>query len=275
MSYFSIGGNAGFALGPALVLLVLTTGGLSASPFLAVPGLLAAVLLAREVGRIRGLQRSHASRGRAADAAATAMWGPFTRLATAAVVRAGAFFALQALIPLYFVWHLGTSDSVGTVALIAMLAAGAVGTLVGGLCADRFGRRSVLIWAMLPATACLLALPHVGIAAFFVVLIGVGLTLDAPFSTTVVLGQEYIPARPGLASGITLGLAIGLGGLLATGLGALADATDLRVALLVLPACSVLGLVLALSLPAPGRRARPAGAPAGAEPVPEVSGATP
>jgi FSR family fosmidomycin resistance protein-like MFS transporter len=256
MSYFSIGGNAGFALGPALVLLVLTTGGLGASPFLAVPGMLAAVLLAREVGRNRGLQRARGSRDRSVGPVPPSMWGPFTRLAAAAVVRAGAFFALQAFIPLYLVWHLGTSGGVGSAALIAMLAAGAVGTLVGGRCADRLGRRSVLIWAMVPATACLLVLPHVGVAAFLVVLIGVGLTLEAPFSTTVILGQEYIPSRAGLASGITLGLAIGLGGLMATGLGALADATSLHVPLLVLPACSVLALLLSLSLPVPVQPAR-------------------
>ena len=35
------------------------------------------------------------------------------------------------------------------------------------------------------------------------------------FSITVVLGQEYLPNRLGMASGVTLGAAIGVGGALA------------------------------------------------------------
>ena len=37
----------------------------------------------------------------------------------------------------------------------------------------------------------------------------------ATFSVTVVMGQEYLPRRLGLASGVTLGLAIGVGGIAA------------------------------------------------------------
>ncbi|MGX6446769.1 MFS transporter [Patulibacter sp. S7RM1-6] len=280
MSYFSIGGNVGFALGPALVLLVLAVGGLDASPLLAVPGLLVAVLLAREVDRIRPLLpeasprrrsgRAVADRRPEAAAVPPAAWAPFTRLVGAAVARTVAFFALQAFVPLYLVDRLGTGDDLGTVALIVMLAAGAAGTLVGGRCADRFGRRVVLVWAMLPLTLFLIALPHAGLPLFLILLVGIGVTVDGPFSTTVVLGHEYLPGRTGLSSGITLGLAIGVGGLLATALGALADATSLHVALLILPAFSALALLLALSLPDPSRLAPAAARAADAAPGADV-----
>ncbi|WP_320670707.1 MFS transporter [Patulibacter defluvii] len=259
MSYFSIGGNVGFAVGPALVLLVLAIGGLDAAPLLALPGLAVAALLARELPRIAPAAAAAApTRAGTPTTATPAAWGPFTRLAGAAVSRTAAFFALQAFVPLYLVQQLGTGDGVGTLALVAMLAAGALGTLIGGRCADRFGRRVVLVWAMLPLALLLAALPHVGLALFLVLLLGVGLTVDGPFATTVVLGHEYLPGRTGLSSGITLGLAIGLGGLLATGLGALADATSLHTALLTLPVFAVAALGLALSLPDPPRAlARP------------------
>ena len=72
----------------------------------------------------------------------------------------------------------------------------------------------------------------------FAVLAGVGLAVDSPFATTVVVVKEYLPNRPALSSGITYGLAIGLGGLGATGLGALADATSITTVFTILPPSS-------------------------------------
>jgi FSR family fosmidomycin resistance protein-like MFS transporter len=64
----------------------------------------------------------------------------------------------------------------------------------------------------------------------------------------VTLGQDYLPTRIGTSSGVTLGLAISVGGLVAPGLGALADATSLRVSILVLLAFLPAGLAIALRL---------------------------
>ena len=83
----------------------------------------------------------------------------------------------------------------------------------------------------------------------------------------MVIGQAYLPGRPGLASGITLGLAIGLGGLIAAGLGLLADATSITTALLILPAFTLIAAALAWSLP---RERTEAGA-VSAEPLPADS----
>ena len=176
-------------------------------------------------------------------------WGPFTRLTGAAVTRTVAFFALQAFVPTYLIDQKGTSTTVATIALTTMLAAGAAGTLVGSRCADRWGRRLVLVWAMLPLTVLLALLPELSLAGCFVALAAIGFLDDAPFATTVVIGQAYLPGRPGLASGITLGLAIGLGGLIAAGLGLLADATSVATALLILPAFTLIAAALAWSLP--------------------------
>jgi FSR family fosmidomycin resistance protein-like MFS transporter len=276
MSYFSVGGNLGFALGPAAVLLVVGAIGLDASPLLALPGLAAAALLLAQTRRMHTAARAQAQTRRprqpharaagedsvgneaatagAHDAPPPAAWGPFTRLAGAAVSRTVAFFALQAFVPIYLIDQLHTSDSVGSVALVVMLASGAAGTLVGSRIADRWGRRLVLVWAMLPLAVLLVLLPHTGVAACFALLVAIGFFADAPFATTVVMGQNYLPGRAGLASGVTLGLAIGLGGLLATALGLLADATSVTTALATLPAFAAIAALLALSLPSSGER---------------------
>lgn len=93
---------------------------------------------------------------------------------------------------------------------------------------------------MAPLALLLLVLPHVALVPFVAVFALVGLAVDGPFSTTFVLGQEYLPGRHGLASGITLGLAIGICGLIAAAFGALADATSLATTLAILPAFALL-----------------------------------
>jgi FSR family fosmidomycin resistance protein-like MFS transporter len=258
MSYFSVGGNAGFALGPVFVAPVIALFGLGASPVLALPGLLMALLLAVELPRLRAIAHAGGARGGASQG--PARWGPFSRLTGAAVSRTVAFFALQAFVPLYAIERFGVSAAGAAALLAVMLVAGAAGTLIGGRVADRAGRRTVLVWAMAPLALLLLALPHLGLALFAVTLAGIGLAIDGPFSTTIVFGQELLPGRAGLASGITLGLAIGLGGLLATGLGALADATSIATVLELLPLFALGALALALTLPEPRPRAAVAAA---------------
>ena len=69
------------------------------------------------------------------------------------------------------------------------------------------------------------------------------------FSVSVVMGQEYLPSRLGVASGVTLGFAIGVGGVAAALLGLLADAVSLSAVMWTVVLLPFLGLGLALLLP--------------------------
>jgi FSR family fosmidomycin resistance protein-like MFS transporter len=144
----------------------------------------------------------------------------------------------------------GASAALGNVALTVMLAAGAVGTLLMGPLADRFGRRAVLAWSMVVLCPLVLAFTFVGPYAGMALLALVGAATVGTFGVTVVMGQEYLPGRIGLAAGVTMGLSIGLGGVGAPLLGLLADAGGLRTTMLAIAALPVLGLVLSLVLPA-------------------------
>ena len=84
----------------------------------------------------------------------------------------------------------------------------------------------------------------------------------ASFSVTVVLGQQYLPNRPGLASGVTLGLAIGMGGLVATILGVVADSHGLETVLWIIACLPVPAALLSFLLPREADRlAAPSPAP--------------
>jgi FSR family fosmidomycin resistance protein-like MFS transporter len=79
----------------------------------------------------------------------------------------------------------------------------------------------------------------------------VGVCVVGTFGLIQVMTQEYMPNRLGLASGISIGFAIGLGGVAAAALGAVADAVDLEAALYISAAVPALAIPLALLLPSP------------------------
>jgi FSR family fosmidomycin resistance protein-like MFS transporter len=257
MSYFAVGGNLGYALGPLVTVPVMLAFGLDATPLIALPGLVAAAIVIRQMPAITAHLAPRRERGHA-SAGAHPAWFPFLGLVTVAVLRTVPFFTLQALVPLYILRHFHASTALGGTALTLMLLGGATGTLIGGRIADRFGRKLVVVGAMMPLTLLLFALRYAGLAEFIVLLTAVGLVLEGPFSTTVLIGQEFLPARVGLASGITYGLAIGLGGLIAGGLGVLAGSEGIGFTIGLLPIFTVTALALAAALPV----RRPGGPPA-------------
>lgn len=255
MSLFSVGGNAGFAVGPLLVTPLVLAFGLAGTLGMVVPGLVMAFVLTRELPRLRALgERRHAARRDAAPRPDE--WGPFTRLGGVVALRSGVYFGLQAFVPLWFVQHLGTSEGLGNGALTAMLVAGAAGTLAGGRIVDRVGPRPVMVAATGLPLIPLVLFPFAGQIAAVLLLVTIGFVLIASFSVSVVLGQQYLPNRLGLASGVTLGLAIGVGGLVATALGWLADAQGLTTVMWVIAALPVPALALVLGLPREGEAGR-------------------
>jgi FSR family fosmidomycin resistance protein-like MFS transporter len=84
----------------------------------------------------------------------------------------------------------------------------------------------------------------------------IGFVTVMSFSVSVVMGQEYLPSRLGIASGVTLGFAIGVGGVAAALLGALADHAGLATVMWTVALLPFAGLALALTLPLTPQEAR-------------------
>ena len=76
-----------------------------------------------------------------------------------------------------------------------------------------------------------------------------GFVMVCTYAVTVVFGQELLPHNVGLASGLTLGFGIGLGGVGATLLGWVADHFGLPAVFHVMVLFPLIGLLLALFLP--------------------------
>jgi len=249
MSWFAFGGNAGLALGPVLVTPVLLAQGVAGTPLLALPALVAAVVLL-------GLQRrARAVAGRAAEPAAREGrraeddWRSFGWLTALVVLRSIGYFGVSPLLALYVVDRFDASQAAGSAILTVFLSVGALSTVVGGWAADRYGRLVTVRTGFalcVPGLALLLAAPGLPAAVGAAALLGLGLYL--PFSVHTTLGQEYLPNRVGTASGVTLGLAVSAGGALTPVFGVLADAHGLTWALAALLAVPPLALLISLRL---------------------------
>ena len=260
MSLFSLGGNAGFALGPALVTPAVALLGLPGALLIAVPGAAVALWIALELPRLSGFRPAPGAQA-GALARGEDDWASFARLGVVIAARTVLFFGMLTFVPLYFVDVLGRSATTGNTALVAFLAGGAAGTLLGGRLADRIGRRPVVIGSLALATPLVLLFLTAPAALATPLLFVTGAAVIASFSITVVMGQEYLPNRIGVASGVTLGLAIGLGGLGAPLLGLLADAHGLEATLLVAGLLPLVGVAATLTLPRE-RRGAAAASPA-------------
>jgi FSR family fosmidomycin resistance protein-like MFS transporter len=228
MGWFTTGGNVGFALAPLMVGAVVGTGGLRLTPLLVLPAL-AGSLLCLPV--LRALGRRQTAGSSAAAPPGEDDRASFAKLSLAVACRSIVFVGLSAFISLYARQRMGDSATAGTVALFVLYLGGAVGSVLGGTLAGRWGRVTVARWAYLVSVGAVAGVVFVPgpVMYLFVALTSVGLYV--PFSLQVTLGQDYLPSRVGTASGITLGLAVSVGGLISPLIGGLADATSLRTAL--------------------------------------------
>jgi MFS transporter, FSR family, fosmidomycin resistance protein len=250
MSYFNIGGNTGYALGAfatgQLVLSLGMVGGLLAM----VPVFIGGVVLIRllpSLDRLKPASRAHTL------SADDDRRGAMGWLSGVIILRSVAWFALLAFVPLWVVAH-GHSKESGTRLLFAMLLAGAVGTLVLGPVADRIGLRRTLLATQTAIGPLVLVFVYVGGVAGVVALMLVGVCVVGSFGVTMVLSQLYLPRHVGMASGLAVGLAMGIGGIAAVILGAVADVASLKTALTICAIAPALGVLLCLKLPAARRR---------------------
>ncbi len=252
MSVFALGGNVGYALGPLLATPVLLIVGLRGTPILVVPVLVTAALLLVRLGRV--LDPQPGQRRTSGLPVGIDDWRAFLRLTAVVVVRSVLFFGLTTFLPLHFIRDLGASTGEAGAVLTIFLVSGAGGTLLGGWLADRAGRvtciRAGFVLAI-PAIVGLALATTQPFAIAFVALTGVAVYL--PFSVFVVLGQDYLPNRIGTASGVTIGLAVSIGGLAAPVLGVLADRTGLRAVFAVLVILPIIALALSALLHNPDR----------------------
>ena len=253
MSIFAVGGQAGIAIGPIITMAVIGIWGLKGTLSLIVPFTIVTIFLAHQVLVYSEDQIS--PKGRqvvSATLAAKDAWVPFILLTATVICRSIIVYGLNTFIPLYWINILHQSKAAGGTALSIMFGAGIIGTLVGGRLADKYGHRNIILTGfgtLIPLSFVFVSIKNVNVMT--ALLVPIGVVLLSTYSPLVVLGQKYLPNRIGFASGITLGVAVAIGGIMAPILGHIADGHGIPTAMTVLAFLPILGVILAFMLPYP------------------------
>ena len=228
-SLFQVGGNAGSSLGPLLAAFIVGVRGQGSIAWFAIAPLVASAVLWK-IGDWAATQ--HRAGRRQPKSTDTGLSPAQTR--TALILLLVLIFSkhvylasLSSYYTFYLIQTFGLSVQDAQLCLFAFLAAAAVGTVAGGPIGDRFGRKHVIWFSILGTLPFSLALPYVGLVPTILLTIVIGLILSSAFSAIVVFGQELMPTKIGTIAGLFFGLAFGIGGLGAAGLGWLADETSI------------------------------------------------
>ncbi len=253
-SYFVVGGNVGYAIGPVLAGALVWWFGLPGLLFLIFPAI--AMFFALKIllpGGMAGAHEAHAAR--VMDTPNVPSKWPFVVLMVASILRSWAIFASLTFLPTYLVsqgYELVTASLIMTL----MLLTGVAGQIFGGRISDRFGRKEFMVFALAGAIpAFYLFFAITGIPAILILLV-FGFCLWSTFSVAVAMGHELLPQNVGLASGIMMGLAIGFGGLGVAVSGIIADQYSLAAAIGTIPIPIIGAVILMALLPYPWKTLR-------------------
>ena len=251
MSLFGVGGTIGFAIGPLIVTAALIQWGLKGTLVLIVPVAVMATVMARQFSMFESLSTGHnAVQGLSGTVNLQDNWGAFARLTITIIGRSVIFYGLNTFIPIYWINVLNQSKAAGAVALTVFAGAGIIGNLLGGTVADKIGRKKVMLIGFCGLTLFLPLLVFAkSVMVATLLLIPVGLTLFGTYSPAIVMGQNYLPNRVGLSSGVTLGVAVAIGGGAAPIIGRIADLYGVWFSLASVAFLPIFFLAIVLSLP--------------------------
>lgn len=248
-SVFQIGGNAGSAIGPLLVALVVMPYGQGNVRWFAL-GAMLAILALYKVGHWyrANIAARKASVGKSFTISHHGLSIGKVKISVAILlVLIFSKYFYMACMTSYFTFFLiekfQVSVATSQVYLFVFLAAIAAGTYLGGPMGDKYGRKYIIWISILGSAPFTLLLPHVGLAWVIILAVVIGVVLASAFSAILVYAQELLPGRVGMISGLFFGFAFGMGGLGSALLGKLADQTDIQFVFLVCSFLPLLGLI--------------------------------
>jgi FSR family fosmidomycin resistance protein-like MFS transporter len=253
LSLFYVGGNIGFATGPVLVTIAMTYWGSEGTAILFVPGIAVTSLLLFMNPKFTHALRKEKRRithSKEQGKAEKERVGAFLILTVAIFFRATIFFAINTFIPVFWVKILGQTVQAGNTVLSVVAAMGAVATLCGGFLADKIGVNRVFSYALtmispLFIAFCCIQNEYVNIA----LIVPIAFFLYATSAPMMAIGQRFLCNHTGLASGITVGLAVSFGGITAPILGRVGDMYGLIATFWIIAGCACCGMIVSYLIP--------------------------
>ncbi len=220
MSIYVTGGTLGVALGPLIGAILFHFFGIHGTALMILPGVGIAFWMLVEMRTIsRRIVRR--TRQQAADAAPV----PVATLATVIgmmMLRAWTMSGIQAFIP---TWYKRLDYGATFYSLLAttLLLTSALGTVGSGSLADKHGRRALLLASSALSVPTVLLFAQFPGPAAFVTAALIGLLFASTGPLLLVIAQQLMAGRAGMASGLILGLGFVMGAIGVPIMGAVAD----------------------------------------------------
>ena len=246
MSIYVTGGTLGVALGPLIGALVFHYFGIHGTGVTILPGAGIAILMLFEMRTI-ALRVKRRSKSQQASQIPIPV-GPLAAVIGLMMLRSWTLFGIQSFVPTWYE-DMGYSSMFYSLLATTLLLTSALGSVGSGTLADRYGRRMLLIGsAILSVPSILLFAQFPGVPAFFS-----GAMMGLLFASTgpllLVIAQQLMAGRAGMASGLILGLGFVMGAIGVPIMGAFADAYGIQNAMRAQAIVGALSVLVAFLLP--------------------------
>lgn len=254
MSIFAVGGNLGFAIGPIVASVALSIFGIKGSILLLVPAIIMSIVILLFNNKLKSLTpKKQGNEGNLIEETLTPVkddWQSFSKVISLVFCRSIILYALTTFIPLFFISKFMVSESVANINLTVYSFVGIISTLVGGRLADQFGLSRLIKFGfaiLAPLLLMMLNINNMNLTT--IIIVPISFAMNCSYGSLIALSQSFVPNRIGLASGISLGLSVSVGGLFAPIIGLIGDKYGLMVGMYVILGFALLAFSLTFIIP--------------------------
>ena len=245
-SIFQLGGNAGTAIGPLLVALIVVPNTQFYIIWFAIVALIGLIVLSRIALWYQSHLNLRITKKAVIDLPNLSQKTIVISVVILMILIFSKFFymaSMSSYFTFYLIEKFGLSVQDAQFHLVLFLVSCAIGTLIGGPLGDKFGRKYVIWFSVLGAAPFTLLLPYMDLFWTGVLSVVIGIIISSAFPAILVYAQELLPKKLGMVSGLFYGFAFGMGGLGSALLGNLADHTSITYVYILCAFLPLIGII--------------------------------
>lgn len=248
MSIFAVGGKLGFTFGPLVATAAITLWGLPGTLIFIIPSTLCAAILLSQNKAL--LSYSNPDKQSSDESLYRDNWIGFGFVMGAISCRSIMYYAFLSFIPLFLVYNLGQEEAFASSVISLFALVCAVGTIASGWAGQLLGAKKLIIvsYACVAIEVVIFAFNGSLIVALILIAF-LALTCDISYPSAVAMGQSFVPHHLGMASGLSFGVMVCIGGLMTPVFGLIGDYFGLQVVMLCVTAIALLGIIITLFIP--------------------------
>lgn len=248
MSIFAVGGKLGFTFGPLVATAAITLWGLPGTLIFIIPSTLCAAVLLSQNKAL--LSYSNPDKQSSDDSLYQDNWVGFGFVMGAISCRSIMYYAFLSFIPLFLVYNLGQEEAFASSVISLFALVCAVGTIASGWAGQLLGAKKLIIvsYACVAIEVVIFAFNGSLIVALILIAL-LALTCDISYPSAVAMGQSFVPHHLGMASGLSFGVMVCIGGLMTPVFGLIGDYFGLQIVMLCVTAIALLGIIITLFIP--------------------------